>query len=307
MIKLNNPYVNKIRVKKIEDTVFKKNKLINDVFLLSASKPAMLVISEVAICDKGKANFSNLVLNDPSSLHFYSKLVEVMDNEEVIPAIELIHAGRKTSHLSPVGISALKYSKESKMPEVLTYQELDVIIQKFIKSCILAQKAGFKAVVINAADGYILHQLLCPLTNNRQDHYKSGDLFIYNLLRNIKKYCDLDIILKVPVTDYVAGGIKIENITNLINSVKKFISFVEISSGGNFDSVEMPKIAGYNLDMAAYVKVSCEVKVITSGKLTSPEMVEYALYTEKTDAIIVSDLNDTDPYYVKKLKDLVKN
>ena len=105
-----------------------------------------------------------------------------------VAGIQLAHAGRKASthrpwigkHGSvkpedggwiPVGPSPIAFDPQHTHPKQLDENEIAEVIQAFVASAKRALTAGFKVVEIHAAHGYLLHQFLSPLSNQRRDQY----------------------------------------------------------------------------------------------------------------------------------------
>ncbi|WP_457548264.1 oxidoreductase, partial [Bacillus pumilus] len=87
-------------------------------------------------------------------------------------AIQIAHAGRKAEDAEvPVAPSAIPFDENSKTPRELTTDEVYELIEKFRRSVRLAVKAGFDAIEIHGAHGYLIHQFHSPLTNKRTDEF----------------------------------------------------------------------------------------------------------------------------------------
>src|SRR4051812_787688 len=117
----------------------------------------------------------------------FAPIVKFIDGQGSVAGIQLAHAGRKASTEVPwrggraivegphswqtVAPSAIPFREGDPVPHALTIEEIDAIVQQFADAATLSLNAGFRVVEIHAAHGYLLHEFLSPLCNERDDEY----------------------------------------------------------------------------------------------------------------------------------------
>ena len=184
---------------------------------------AMLIIEATRIDDKYSSNEWN-VLSASSERYVVglSHLAETIQENGCIPGIQLVHAGRQSSNVSPcIAPSAIpdglyqKYLGDRYVVREITPQEIDEVIDAFGKATALVKHCGFEAVEIHAAHGYLPNNFLTPSANERTDAY-GGSLenrarFSLEMVRCMRDYVgpDFPIIYRYNGDDYVKNGFEI--------------------------------------------------------------------------------------------------
>ena len=135
-----------------------------------------LIIMEVTCVDSpiGKTIAQQLCIHDDCLIPGLRALASSIQARGAKAAVQLHHAGRransKVTGIQPVAPSAIAcYGGET--PKELTPSEIEEIVEKFVQGARRAKEAGFDAVEIHCAHGYLIHQFLSPLTNKRTDGY----------------------------------------------------------------------------------------------------------------------------------------
>jgi NADH:flavin oxidoreductases, Old Yellow Enzyme family len=169
--------------------------LANDWHLVHLGSRAVggagLVISEaVAVTADGRITAEDLGLWNDDQIVPLQRITRFITAQGAVPGIQLAHAGRKASTYrpwlgkqgsvkledggwQPVGPSKIAFDPQHTPPRELSQDEIQDVISAFVASTERALKAGFKVVEIHAAHGYLLHQFLSPLSNQRRDEYGS--------------------------------------------------------------------------------------------------------------------------------------
>lgn len=153
-------------------------------------------------------------------------------------AIQLNHSGRQSHILEDtVAPSAVLYPVRNKMPREMTIEEIEETINSFAEATRRAKEAGFDAVQLHAAHGYLLSEFLFPYTNKRTDEYGGSTekriKIIEDIYKRIVENCgrDFPILIKVNVDDFVEGGIKINESKKIAERLSKTgVAAIETSS-----------------------------------------------------------------------------
>ena len=135
-------------------------------------------------------------------------------------AAQIYHAGRETSSAitgeQPIGPSALKDPTMPETPREMTVEEIHELIEQFGDCARRAKEAGFDAVEVHGAHGYLIGAFASPFSNKRSDEYggtiRNRARFAMEIIENIKKKCgkDYPVLYRMSAVEYVPGGLEIE-------------------------------------------------------------------------------------------------
>lgn len=269
---------------------------------LAKGGSSLVCVEATAVCKDGRISNKDLVLENASDLKYFEKLSSCIKKQNALAVLQISHAGRKSkSQDYTYSTSTLKFSEDDCNVKILSEEQLDELVIKFVKTAVLAKEAGFDGVEIHAAHGYLIHQSLSPLTNMRTDKYADRNMFLKLIVKTIKENVDIPIIVRFSITEYVDGGITIDDTINTIKDISEYIDVISISSGGGVEKFNILQFPGYQLDMASIAKISTQKPTIAAGLLHSPEIINYALYTGKCDAIAIGRANLKNPNFINTL------
>ena len=234
-------------------------------------------------------------------------------------AIQLAHAGRKGSTYRewsgkgsvPIelgGWQTVSSTAEAfdgyEPPRELSTDEVFDLIQDFAKAAKNALLAGFDAVEIHAAHGYLIHQFLSPITNHRTDEF-GGSLenrarILLEIIKAIRAEVGqvMPIFVRFSATDYQEGGWDV----NQTAEVAKWCSEVgadlfDISSGGLITGVKIPSGPGYQVPFAEKIAIEVQNPVGAVGQITDAHQAEEILQAGKVDVILIGRASLRDPHW----------
>jgi len=181
--------------------------------------------------------------------------------------------------------------------------EIPGIVQAFQDAARRALTAGFDAVEIHAAHGYLLHEFLSPLTNQRTDAYGGSTANRTRLLREVLTAVrevwpsDRTILLRISATDHATGGIDLAEACRIVDTIKDLADLVHVSTGG---LVETPirLYPGYQVSYADAIRKHCQIKTIAVGLVTRLEQVEEILGNDRSDLVALGRELLRNPYWV---------
>ena len=220
-------------------------------------------------------------------------------------AIQIAHAGRKAEDAElPVAPSAIAFDENCKTPRELTTLEVKEMVNKFKMAVRRAIKAGFDAIEIHGAHGYLIHQFHSELTNKRNDEY-GRDLtkFGCDIIRAAKSEMpeDMPLIMRVSAVEYVEGGYGIERGIELAKAYKEAgADIFHISAGGEGPIAAAGKPgthAAYQVPFARAIKETLGVDVIAVGKLDEPELANAVIGNEEADLVAIGRAMFRNPYW----------
>jgi 2,4-dienoyl-CoA reductase-like NADH-dependent reductase (Old Yellow Enzyme family) len=153
-------------------------------------------------------------------------------------AIQLLHCGRQSFELeNTIAPSAVFEPVVKKMPREMTIEEIEETIEAFAKAARRAQEAGFDAVQLHAAHGYLLSEFLSPYTNRRTDEYGGSTGNRTKIVEDIYKRIvenvgtDFPILIKINVDDFLEGGINLNESKKIAERLSK-TGFAAIETSG---------------------------------------------------------------------------
>lgn len=234
-------------------------------------------------------------------------------------ALQLGHAGRKASSRAPwdsgrqiragesghwpaVAPSALVHIDGEEPPQALDAAGLKAIRQAFADAAARAGRAGFDGIELHAAHGYLLHQFLSPLSNQRTDEYGGS---LENRLRfplecfeaaRAAFPADRPVWIRVSATDWVDGGWDMAGTIAFGQALKaRGCAALHVSSGGVSQRQQIPLGPGYQVPLAAAVKAGTGLPTVAVGLITEPAQAEGVLAEGHADAVALARAMLYDP------------
>lgn len=278
---------------------------------------AALVFTEAtAVEARGRISPEDSGIWLDSQAEAWGKIAHFIAEQGAVPAMQLAHAGRKASTASPwkggkevsateggwetIAPSATRFSDTYPLPKEMTASDIDGVVKAFADSAKRAHAAGFRILEIHGAHGYLIHEFLSPLSNQRKDEY--GGSF-ENRIRLLKKViaavraavpCPL--FLRISCTDWTEGGWDLEQSCALAKAIEDDgIALIDCSSGGNVAAAKIPVGPGYQTRFAAEIKRRSGMLTGTVGMITSPEQADHAIRTNQADMVLLAREMLRDP------------
>jgi NADPH-dependent 2,4-dienoyl-CoA reductase/sulfur reductase-like enzyme len=200
------------------------------------------------------------------------------------------------------------------MPKELTVAEIQRIVRRFVEASLRTREAGYDAIELHGAHGYLIGQFLSPNVNLRQDEY-GGDLkrrtrFYVELIQGIKKALgdDYPVICRMNGHDYSPGGLEIDEAVEIAAILEQAGADSISMSGGIHSSRPYRIVPGMGVERGCYVayaeavKKRVRVPVMTVGRINTPELAEEILEKDQADFICLSRPLIADPYFGVKAK-----
>ena len=234
--------------------------------------------------------------------------------------VQLAHAGRKGSSARPwhggaqvpaseggwdtVAPSALPFDDTRPEPKALSREDIAEIVEHFAAAAKRADRAGFDAVEIHSAHGYLLHQFLSPLSNQRDDEY-GGDfenrtrllLEVFDAVRAVFP-ADKPVGVRISATDWVEGGWDLDDTVALAHLLEvRHCDFFHVSSGGLSTAQEIPLGAGYQVELCAAVTQSSEMATIAVGQIDDAKQAETIVRSGQADMVALARGVLFDPHW----------
>lgn len=200
--------------------------------------------------------------------------------------------------------SAIPFDDGYPTPHALTTAELDDIVAAFVAAARRAREAGFQCVEVHMAHGYLLHQFLSPLANQRGDDYGGSlqnrmrfPLRVANAVRE-EWPSSLPLLVRISATDWVEGGWDVEQSLELSRQLKSLgVDMIDCSSGGLVPDAVIPAGPGFQTPFADRIRRDAGIATAAVGMITAPEQAEQILCTGQADAVFLTRQLLRDPYW----------
>jgi 2,4-dienoyl-CoA reductase-like NADH-dependent reductase (Old Yellow Enzyme family) len=257
-----------------------------------------------------------------------ARIARFLKQQGAVPGIQLAHAGRKASTdvpwrggrpltveqeaWEPVAPSALKFAEGYPVPRELTIAEIRGIVRAFADAAQRVLHAGFELLELHAAHGYLAHEFLSPLSNQRTDEY-GGSLgnrmrFPLEVISAVRAVWPerLPLFLRISATDWTPGGWTDDDSVALAKAAKqRGVDLIDCSSGGNVANATIPVKPGYQVPFAA--KIRREVGVLTGavGMITETAQADDIIRRGDADVVLLAREFLREPYWpLKATKEL---
>jgi 2,4-dienoyl-CoA reductase-like NADH-dependent reductase (Old Yellow Enzyme family) len=283
---------------------------------------AGLVLTEAtAVLPEGRISPQDLGIWSDKHIEPLARIVRFIHEQGTVAGMQLAHAGRKASTWRPwegsgavpeseggwkkvVAPSALRFADNYPMPQALTKDGIQEIIAAFAAAARRACDAGFRVIEIHGAHGYLIHEFLSPLSNQRDDAYGGSFENRTRLIREIVAAVrsswpkGAPLFVRISATDWVEGGWDIRQSVELARGLKELgVDLTDCSSGGTVAHAEIPVGPGYQTPFAEQIRRDTGIMTGAVGMITSPVQAEHIIATEQADAVIIAREFLRDPYW----------
>ena len=283
---------------------------------------AGLVMTEAtAVLTEGRISPQDLGIWSDGHIEPLSRIVRFIHEQGSVAGMQLAHAGRKASTYRPwegeglipeakggwhriVAPSPLAFAEDHAIPEVLTPDGIREVVRAFGEAARRARNAGFRVIEIHAAHGYLLHQFLSPLTNQRDDDYGGTFDNRSRLLREVVQSVRgvwperFPLFVRISVTDWAEGGWDIDQSIELARQLRPLgVDLIDCSSGGTLPHARIPTGSGYQTAFAERIKKVAEIPTATVGMITAPAQADHIIRNGQADLVVLARELLRDPYW----------
>ena len=233
-------------------------------------------------------------------------------------AIQLAHAGRKGSSLvpweggqliphseggwTPVAPSAIPQLAHEKPPAALDAAGIARIKREFVATAKRAARLDIDALELHCAHGYLLHEFLSPLSNQRHDDYGGPfenrvrfPLEVFAAVRDVWPH-DKPMGVRISATDWVEGGWTIEDSIALVRRLKAAgCDWIDTSSGGISPAQKIPLGPGYQVPLAREIRRATSIATMAVGLITEAKQAEAIVAAGDADLVAMARAMLWDP------------
>jgi 2,4-dienoyl-CoA reductase-like NADH-dependent reductase (Old Yellow Enzyme family) len=283
---------------------------------------AGLVIAEAtAIAPEGRITPGDAGIWHDRHIEPLARITRFLKQHGAVPGIQLAHAGRKASaalpwaggaHLDEVAGGWPTFAPSAvpfggglgKVPQAMTPADLTRVQADFVSGAKRALAAGCEWLELHAAHGYLVHQFLSPLSNQRTDGY-GGSFdnrirFLLEMTRAVRAVWPehLPLTVRISCTDWVDGGWDIAQSVELARRLKAAgVDLVDCSSGGSVPAAKIPTAPDYQVPFAERIRHDAGIATAAVGLITAPAQADAIIRAGRADLVLLAREFLRDAYW----------
>lgn len=293
----------------------------------------LVMVEATAVSPEGRISPDDSGMWSDEHIPSFKRVTEFLKEHGSVAAIQLAHAGRKASTFAPwagsgmvpkekggwqpVAPSAIAFHEKDLAPREMSLNDMAKVISDFQNAARRSLKAGFQVIELHMAHGYLMHEFLSPLSNNRTDQY-GGSLenrmrFPLEVATAVRSTwpADLPIFARISATDWADGADELLHPTKertqswdlnqslvLVQKLKEIgIDLIDCSTGGTLAKAEIPVGPGYQVSFSEAIRKQTGILTAAVGMITEAAQAEAILVEQKADAIFIGREFLRNPYW----------
>jgi 2,4-dienoyl-CoA reductase-like NADH-dependent reductase (Old Yellow Enzyme family) len=264
----------------------------------------------------------------------FNPIASFIKSQGAVPGIQIAHAGRKASTDAPwrgglplteaeggwipLAPGIAPFDEGYPVPREMTVKDIEEVTLQFRDATRRSLEAGFEVIEIHMAHGYLLHEFLSPLSNQRLDQY-GGDMagrtrFPLQVAQTVRDEVppELPVFVRISATDWVTGGWDITASIEFSRMLKEIgIDLIDCSSGGIIPQVKIPVGPGYQVPFASAIRrgtvippenptvetITPVIATAAVGMITEPQQAEQIVSSGDADAVFLARAMLRDAYW----------
>ena len=290
----------------------------------AAGGVSLVMVEATAVTRDGRISPGDMGIWSDEHIEPLARIARFVESQGAVPSIQLAHAGRKAScdlpwrggaPLAPeeggwrpvYGPSPLPFDAGSPVPTPLDMAGIDAVVVVFKAAAQRAIKAGFKLLEIHSAHGYLLHEFLSPLSNQRTDEY-GGSLenrmrLVLRVVEQLRQLMpnDMPLFTRISATDWAEGGWDIEQSIVLSRELKaRGVDLIDVSSGALIPTARIPVAKGYQVPFARRIRDEAGIATGAVGLITEAGYANEIITGGDADLVFLARELLRDPYWALK-------
>jgi 2,4-dienoyl-CoA reductase-like NADH-dependent reductase (Old Yellow Enzyme family) len=281
---------------------------------------ALVMVEATAVEARGRISPADMGLWNDEQIEPLARIARFVGSQGAVPAIQIAHAGRKASTVAPwlanraltpeegawevVAPSPIPFAAGFSVPHELTKEEIGSITGAFVSAARRAREAGFQILEVHSAHGYLFHEFLSPLTNQRTDEYggtfPNRTRFLSETVKAVRAAWpdDLPLFVRFSATDWKEDGWDIEQSVALARCLRDLgVDMIDVSSGGIMPGIRIPVGPGYQTPFAARIRREAGIPTAAVGEITAPTQADHIIRTGQADLVLLAREFLRHPYW----------
>jgi 2,4-dienoyl-CoA reductase-like NADH-dependent reductase (Old Yellow Enzyme family)/thioredoxin reductase len=278
---------------------------------------AMIITEAMVVSGNARNHRASLCIFDDRFIPGLADLTRAIHQAGSLVCGQLNHRGmllrRSVLGMEPVGPSPGKNPATGDEVRALTRLDIAEIQEQFLSSATRLYRAGYDAIELHAANGYLFQQFLTPRHNRREDDYggpiENRMRLLMETVRLIRSELpDFPMLVRLSATEYADGGYSVEDVVTLSKALESAgVIAIDLSGGTN----ETPELSRYCIQPPSFprrflepharpIKDAVTVPVIMAGRMLTPEDAEGVLQAGSADYIALCRALVADPHWCLK-------
>jgi 2,4-dienoyl-CoA reductase-like NADH-dependent reductase (Old Yellow Enzyme family) len=290
----------------------------------AAGGVGLVMVEATAVTRDGRISPGDMGIWSDDHIEPLARIARYVESQGAVPSIQLAHAGRKASCDAPWrggapltpehggwrpvwGPSPLAFDEGSPTPEPLDGAGIDGIVAAFIAAAHRAIKAGFKILEIHGAHGYLLHEFLSPLSNQRTDEYGGSLENRMRLLLRVAEAlrseipADMPLFTRISATDWADGGWDAAQSVVLCRELKgRGVDLIDVSSGALTPKAKIPVAEGYQVPFARQIREEAGIATGAVGLIVDAKQANEIITGGDADLVFIGRELLREPYWAIK-------
>ena len=279
----------------------------------------LVMVEATGVVPEGRISVGCVGLWRDDQAEAFRPIADFVHTQGALIGIQLAHAGRKGSTTLPgsghpianeaeggwQSVSASEIAFHGMpVPHALTVAEIAATTKAWGVAAKRAINVGFDVIEIHAAHGYLLHQFLSPLSNQRRDEYggslENRSRFLLEVAAEVRKSipASTPLFVRISATDWVDGGWSIDESVELAKKLKSAgVDLIDTSTGGLVHDAKIPVAPGFQVQFAERIRKEAGIATCAVGLITEPEQAQEILTSGKADAVMLAREMMRNPHW----------
>ncbi|MET4579282.1 NADH:flavin oxidoreductase/NADH oxidase [Ottowia thiooxydans] len=275
----------------------------------------IVFVESTAVEKRGRSTHGDIGLWEDEQIAPLARVAKALRDNGAVAAIQLGHTGRKASTQTwwhghgplgeadaargeppwpVVGPSPIPVGNGWPTPQTLSTTEVEAIVQAWANAARRAREAGFGALEVHGAHGYLVHQFLSPVANQRSDRYGQDRwTFALEVAEAVRREWpeDRPLFWRVSLADVIDGGLDFDEMVGLLRALKeRGVDVVDCSSGGGIASYptqgrSVSNSLQFRAELAGTLRAATGLQVMGVGLIIEPQQAEAHLQAGQADLI----------------------
>jgi len=285
---------------------------------------ALVMAEATAISPEGRITPGCTGIWNDEQTKAWAPISQFIKDQGALSAIQLAHAGRKASSPLPwskdkkltsetgawetIAPSPITFDHHYSTPREMTESDIKNIIDSFISAAQRAVLAGFDVLEIHSAHGYLIHEFLSPLTNQRTDSwggsFENRTRLCLEITKGLRNICPSDraLFVRISASDWMpSNGWDLDQSIALCKKLKELgVDLIDVSSGGLHPDAKIKLEPAYQVPFAEKIKNEVGIATGAVGLITEPKQAEEIIQSGKADMIFLARELLRDPYWPRR-------
>ena len=281
---------------------------------------ALVTVEATAVSREGRISPWDSGMWSDEHAGGFRRITAFVKAQDCIPGIQLAHAGRKASidvpwrgeeplspeqgGWQPIAPSPVPFQERSPAPAEMTPQDMEEVVFQFRAAAERSLEAGFEVLELHMAHGYLLHEFLSPLSNQRKDDFggslENREKFPLEVAKKVREVWpeSFPLFVRISCTDWVEGGWNLDQSIDFCRRLKDLgVDLIDCSSGGLVPNAVIPAGPGYHIPFSAAIRGEIGIPTGAVGFITEPVQAEQTVATGQADVVFMARGMLRDPYW----------